>query len=276
MSEIFGKRLKALRKQHNVSQIELMEQLGLKDPGTISKWENNRLEPGRDKIVKLSHLFHVTADYLMDLTDDPKTFIPPKQSTRDIVENGFNVMYDQLEDIPQDFYTEIKNVIKENDPDAYAEEFAPTASHIEGVRMVPVVSNIIQVSAGNGNLYPEINWEISGYMPVPESDLMGYTWQGAKYNIITVDGNSMEPYINDGDRLLFAEGIEAGPGEVAVVSYDNALRVKGVLQNKDGTITLISFNKAFPDRVIDPAEHDFHVLGKALRVISSRKIPSTI
>ena len=142
--------------------------------------------------------------------------------------------------------------------------------------MVPVVSNVIQVSAGNGNAYPQVEWDVAEYMPIPKTDLGAYSWQGAKFNIITVEGDSMEPYINDGDKLLFAEGIEVGPGEVAVVSYNDTLMVKGVLQNKDGTVTLISFNKNFKDRVIDTAQHDFYVLGKALRVISSKKIPSTI
>ena len=150
------------------------------------------------------------------------------------------------------------------------------ASHIDDVLMVPVVSSLIQVSAGNGNIYPQIDWEIAGYMPVPRSELIAYSWQGAKFNIITADGDSMEPYISDGDKLLFAEGVDVGPGEVAVVSYDGALLVKGVLQNKDGTVTLISFNKDFKDRIIDPAEHDFYILGKALRVVSSKRIPGTI
>ena len=86
----------------------------------------------------------------------------------------------------------------------------------------------------------------------------------------------MEPYICNGDRLLFASGIDVGPGEVAVVSYNDRLWVKGILENKDGTVTLISFNKNYPDRIIDPQQHDFHILGKALRVVSSKKIPSTI
>ena len=63
---------------------------------------------------------------------------------------------------------------------------------------------------------------------------------------------------------------------MAVVSYNDALLVKGVLRNNDGTITLISFNKKFGDRIIDPEQHSFRVLGKALRVVSSRKIPGTI
>lgn len=279
MSEILGKRLKLLRKKNNVSQMQLMEQLGLKDPGTISKWENNRLEPGRDKIVKIAQMFHVTVDYLMGFADDPKSFIVPKQSTHDIVTSGFNVMYEQFPaGVPKDFFLEIKNVMREEDPEAFKEEFGEISnvSQIDGVEMVPVVSNVIQVSAGNGNAYPQVEWDVAEYMPIPKTDLGAYSWQGAKFNIITVEGDSMEPYINDGDKLLFAEGIEVGPGEVAVVSYNDTLMVKGVLQNKDGTVTLISFNKNFKDRVIDTAQHDFYVLGKALRVISSKKIPSTI
>ena len=59
----FGERLKELRKEKNIGQIELAKQLGV-GKSIISLWEKNECEPTLSKIVAIANFFGVTTDYL--------------------------------------------------------------------------------------------------------------------------------------------------------------------------------------------------------------------
>ena len=275
----FGNRIKECRVNNNLTQAALAKILDI-DAQTVSRWECNERKPGRSKIEKMATFFNVSADYLLGLRDSPEIRPVDKHLEKEHdIQYVLSSIVDEYDTTWGDLYDIAKTSYKENDPVSYAQEVeteSSNAHNIDNVEQVPIIDGIISVSAGEGNGFPNITWNEIGKMPIPKDDLIGYSWQGAQYCIISVDGDSMEPYICNGDRLLFASGIDVGPGEVAVVSYNDVLWVKGVLKNKDGTVTLISFNKNYPDRIIDPQQHAFYILGKALRVVSSKKIPSTI
>ena len=56
--------IKFIRKENNLSQEQLAEQLGVSRQA-VSKWESGQSMPDTDKIIQLSQLFHVTTDYLL-------------------------------------------------------------------------------------------------------------------------------------------------------------------------------------------------------------------
>lgn len=60
-------RVKELRKEHGWSQGELAERVGA-DPAQISRYENGRITPSADAVVRLAEVFDVSCDYL--LVDD--------------------------------------------------------------------------------------------------------------------------------------------------------------------------------------------------------------
>ena len=60
-------RSKALRNEQGWSQSELAEQVGA-DPAQISRYENGRITPSADALVRLAETFGVSCDYL--LVDD--------------------------------------------------------------------------------------------------------------------------------------------------------------------------------------------------------------
>ena len=70
-NEIFGARLKALRKQRGETQQELAEFLGIK-PNQIGEMENGRKASTFAKLAALCEHYNVTADYLLGLTDEPR------------------------------------------------------------------------------------------------------------------------------------------------------------------------------------------------------------
>ena len=61
--ETFGDRLKSLRKEKKIGQIELAKQLGV-CKSIISLWETNQCEPTLSKLIAMSKFFNVTIDYL--------------------------------------------------------------------------------------------------------------------------------------------------------------------------------------------------------------------
>ena len=68
--EIFSKRIRELRNGHDVSQMQLANALGLTQ-NAIGMMERGYRGTTIDKIVLLARDFHVSADYLLGITDDP-------------------------------------------------------------------------------------------------------------------------------------------------------------------------------------------------------------
>ena len=66
MEIIFGERLKELRAEKGVGQIELSVALGV-SKGIISLWENGLREPKLSNLVALARYFQVSIDYLAGL-----------------------------------------------------------------------------------------------------------------------------------------------------------------------------------------------------------------
>lgn len=61
----FGEKIQKLRKEAGMSQEELSYQLGVSRQA-ISKWERDNGYPETEKIVRMSKIFHVSLDYLLN------------------------------------------------------------------------------------------------------------------------------------------------------------------------------------------------------------------
>lgn len=68
MENRFGKRLKEVRKEKGIGQVELAKMLGVSN-GTISLWENGLRIPGITVIYSLCEIFHESADYMLGITE---------------------------------------------------------------------------------------------------------------------------------------------------------------------------------------------------------------
>lgn len=62
----FGKRLKQLRTQAGLTQLQLAERIGV-TKSVVSFYELQERSPSPDVLIKLSRIFHVSADYLLGL-----------------------------------------------------------------------------------------------------------------------------------------------------------------------------------------------------------------
>lgn len=64
------KRLKELRNELNMSQIDLANILNISQQA-ISSYENNDRNPDIDTLIKMSKIFHKSIDYLLDNESSP-------------------------------------------------------------------------------------------------------------------------------------------------------------------------------------------------------------
>ena len=64
-------RLKELRKARNISQLKLAMDLGL-NQNSISRYENGEREADYATLILFADYFHVSIDYLLGRTDNPK------------------------------------------------------------------------------------------------------------------------------------------------------------------------------------------------------------
>ena len=66
MGNIFCERLKELRIEKALGQVELAKELNV-SKGIISLWENGLREPKLSNLISLAKFFEVTIDYLVGL-----------------------------------------------------------------------------------------------------------------------------------------------------------------------------------------------------------------
>lgn len=65
---MFQERLKQLRKDRKVTQVQLAAHLGYYHSAVV-KWESGQCEPSYDILIKIADYFDVTLDYLLGRTE---------------------------------------------------------------------------------------------------------------------------------------------------------------------------------------------------------------
>ena len=65
MNNQFSENLKKIRKEHNLSQEDLAEKLGVSRQ-SVSKWESNQAYPEMDKMIQICKMFNLNIDELLN------------------------------------------------------------------------------------------------------------------------------------------------------------------------------------------------------------------
>lgn len=74
---------------------------------------------------------------------------------------------------------------------------------------------------------------------------------------VRVTGDSMEPTLYDGDKVLFVDGYERiVDGAVYAISFCGDMRLKRLYRKANGGIIIHSDNPRYPDETIEPEEQD--------------------
>lgn len=74
----FGEKLSNLRKEHNYTQEQLADVLGVSRQ-SVSKWESDIAYPETDKLIKISKIFECSVDYLLNEGATEKTGEPKRE-----------------------------------------------------------------------------------------------------------------------------------------------------------------------------------------------------
>ena len=139
-----------------------------------------------------------------------------------------------------------------------------------GVEYVLIPEYRIFVSAGSGETHVE-------YEVIEDSEPKQYDLRWFQKRHINPDrckrfkvvGDSMEPLLYDRDSVLVYHEPPTTPirdGYVYVIRFGSDLRIKRVVKNLDGSITLRSVNPMYHDYVIPAEEVDtqFEVIGRVV------------
>ena len=92
-----------------------------------------------------------------------------------------------------------------------------------------------------------------------------------QYSIISARGSSMSPTINDDDKLVIQHNLNEQiiDDTVYLFRYNDELFIKRLVKNVD-QIVCISENPRFQDRIIEPKEDNFSIIGKVVGLFRSR------
>ena len=135
-----------------------------------------------------------------------------------------------------------------------------TRTHLDHV-LIPVYA--LSASAGPGTAIPEQEPLID--LAFPGDWIRAASTQPGKLAAVRVDGDSMEPVLQDGETVLFDTSPDRLRGDgIFLFRMDGALFVKRLVR-MGKSIQVISENPKFPPYTITPGEGlDFEVIGKAV------------
>ncbi len=112
---MFAERLKELRKEKNMTQVQLAETLGV-SKGTIAMWEIGKREPNFEMLDRLSDVFDRRIDYILGFSDDTSSPMPTEE---DLDQLGRWEVEEQFRDIIMAYLsldeygrTAVENLIK--------------------------------------------------------------------------------------------------------------------------------------------------------------------
>ena len=77
---MLSNRLRELRINHQISQAELANLLGINQQA-VGKWERGKASPDYESLIRIAILYDVTTDYLLGRTDDPTPPQTQKEKT---------------------------------------------------------------------------------------------------------------------------------------------------------------------------------------------------
>ncbi len=132
-----------------------------------------------------------------------------------------------------------------------------------GMRKVPKLA--VAASAGFGSFGD--GEQLAGQVGFDEKWLRQMGVDPARVALIRVEGDSMQPTLNDGDDIMVDEGATSTPlrDGVHVIRMDEMLMVKRLARGPAGRLSVLSDNPAYPDWP-DVAAKDVIVIGRVIWV----------
>ncbi len=91
----FSERLKELRKEKGMTQLDLASRLGVSG-GTVAMWETGKRKPGYKVFIRLADIFDKSIDYIVGFSD---VSMPLKPGSSETLVISKTLMSDRYEDL---------------------------------------------------------------------------------------------------------------------------------------------------------------------------------
>lgn len=226
-------RLRWAREQKKLSQKFVSIELSVSAP-TVSEWESGRKTPSIDNYIKLSELYGYGIDYLLgrEATKNKKDPALSSEALRLAHD------YDSFGDYGRRALRAVADI-----------EIERTSAETPVVDLGTIRHYRGRPAAGVGGLV-----EGEDYDDIPRT---AETPKNADY-CLTVSGDSMEPYIKDGQTIYVERDAEIQPLDVGVFAVNGDVYVKQYAPGYLGELYLLSANPARQDanKIIPPDSTD--------------------
>ena len=224
-----SQRIQSLRIKCNLTQKELGDIINV-SVVSIGGWENDTRKPSAEAIIALAKVFNVTTDYLLGVTVEPeKDALLLSQSEKTLLSN-----YRVLD----------KHGRKAVDTICIIEKSRVESENV--VRVRP--SNVISMKKSSARYIPRYTTPSAAGSSVPldgddfEMILVDDTIPADADFAVGIQGNSMYPYIHDGDTVYVKKDTELSVGDVGIFCVDGAMYCKQYYLDESRNLILVSAN----------------------------------
>ncbi len=90
-------RIREIRKEKGLSQLELAKKLNVNQTA-VSQWERGTTLPSASVLLKLSSILDTSSDYLLGISNDPRSLIYEDQEIMDEVKEDFPILINKIVD----------------------------------------------------------------------------------------------------------------------------------------------------------------------------------
>lgn len=223
----FNERLKALRTQSAMTQAQLGELIGVSII-TIRNWESGAKLPSMPAIISLSRALHASSDFILGITPDDILQMHPVNKA------------------------EAKLLADYRELDRHGRKAVETICSIEKARIIEAKhDNIVyfqeQASAPSRYIPKYTTPSAAGYSAPLDGDdfemilVDGNVPHDADFAVV-IDGNSMEPYIHDGETVYVKKNCELNVGDVGIFNVNGSIYCKQYYIDSERNLTLVSAN----------------------------------
>lgn len=230
----FCERLKSLRIKRGMTQKELSKQLKVSIV-SIGHWESGEKNPSMSAIISLAKIFGVTTDYLLgvsiDCTDDEVVLTQNEMSLltnyRTLDKHGKKAVIaickiekSRVESEKSDQITELNMVEIQKKPSRFIPRYStPSAAGYS----VPLDGDDFEMILVDENVPADADFAVG------------------------IQGDSMYPYIQDGDTVYVKKDCELSIGDIGIFSVDGSMYCKQYYVDEEGNLTLVSANPELRD-----------------------------
>ena len=225
----FGQRLKNFRIERGFNQQQFAKAVGV-SVVAVRNWEYNTKKPTMDALLSIAHTLQISLDTLLDFSvDRQRRTITLSSTERTLLKN-----YRALDSYGQKAVDAICSLEKERIDGAYTKEKSNVVafkSKVVSERFIPRYTT--PAAAGYSVPLDGADFEmllVDDSVP-PQADYA-----------VDIQGDSMAPYIKDGDMVYVQKDCELSIGDIGIFCVDGAMYCKQYYVDEERNLLLVSAN----------------------------------